>query len=321
MIHFSPVMRTRSQSRWTLFPLVFLVSIAFHSCSLPDETAAEVNGRAIATAELESAYEQSLAQFGEMVPPGAEESRRIRQALLDRLIDRELILQEAANRGLRPTEEEIASTARKLQGDLQERDFKAVLEEAGRERSQWAERIAEDLSLEKLKEEVVYPHVKVSEEELTDYTRRHRQKKEERPEEIRASQILVRTREEAAKAKKRIKGGEDFAAVAGEVSLSPDGERGGDLGYFSRGQMPQEFDAVVFNLKTGKLSAVVETTYGYHLFLVTDRRAAHQKSDDEVSEDLRRTLLAQKREEAFRSWVVALRENAQIRYNENILSP
>jgi parvulin-like peptidyl-prolyl isomerase len=315
-------MRTRSQSRWTLFPLVFLVSVAFHSCSLPDETAAEVNGLAIATAELESAYEQTLAQFGEMVPPGAEESRRIRLALLDRLIERELMLQEAANRGLLPTEEEIAATVRQLQGGLQERDFKAVLEEAGLERSQWTERIAEDLSLEKLQEEVVYPDVKVSDEELADYTRRHRGDGEERTaEEIRASQILVRTREEAVKAKKRIKGGEDFASVAGEVSLSPDGERGGDLGYFSRGQMPQEFDAVVFNLKTGKLSEVVETTYGYHLFLVTDRRDAHQKSDEEVREGLRRILLTKKREKAFRSWVVALRESAQIRYNENILSP
>ena len=301
--------------------MVSLVSLAFNSCSLPDETAAVVNGREITTAELESAYERSLAQFGEMVPPGAAESRRIRKALLDRLIDRELMLQEAANRNLRPTEDEIAATVGQLQGDLQERDFKAVLEEAGLERSQWIERIAEDLSLEKLQEEEVYRHVKVGEEELTDYIRRHREGGEERPEEVRASQILVGTREEAANAAKRIKGGEDFAVVAREVSLSPDAEGGGDLGYFSRGQMPQEFDAVVFNLKAGKLSAVVETTYGYHLFLVTDRLASHRKSDAEIGEELRRILVAQKREEAFRSWVATLRESAQIRYNKDIVFP
>ena len=85
--------------------------------------------------------------------------------------------------------------------------------------------------------------------------------------------------------------------------------------------MPQEFDAVVFNLKAGKLSAVVETTYGYHLFLVTDRRVAHRKNDEEIREELRRILVAQNREKAFRSWVVGLRESAQIRYNEEILSP
>jgi parvulin-like peptidyl-prolyl isomerase len=297
------------------------VSLAFNSCSLPDETAAVVNGRTIATAELESAYERSLAQFGEMVPPGAEESRRIRKALLDRMIDRDLMLQEAANRNLRPTEDEIAATARQLQGDLQEREFKAVLAEAGLERSQWIEKIADDLSLEKLQEEEVYRHVKVSEEEMADYIRRHREGGEERPEEVRASQILVRTREEAGNAAKRIKGGADFAEVAREISLSPDAEGGGDLGYFSRGQMPQEFDAVVFNLKAGKLSAVVETTYGYHLFLVTDRRASHRKSDEEIGEELRRILVARKREKAFRSWVAALREGAQIRYNEKIVSP
>jgi peptidyl-prolyl cis-trans isomerase C len=315
-------MRRRSQSRWTLFHLVFLVPLAFSSCSLPDETAAVVNGREIATAELESAYEQSLSQFGEMVPPGAAESRKIRKALLDRLIERELMLRKAESRNLHPTEEELAAAVRRLRGDLQERDFNAVLEEAGLERSQWIARIAEDLSLEKLQEEEVYRHVKVSEEELTDYIRRHREEDgEERPEEIRASQILVRTREEAVEAAKRIRGGEDFAAVAKEVSLSPDSEDGGDLGYFSRGQMPQEFDAVVFNLKAGKPSGVVETTYGYHLFLVTDRREAHRKSDEEVREELRRILKARKGEKAFRSWLATLRDNAQIRYNEEIISP
>ena len=321
MIHSSPAMSRRSQSRWTLFPLISLVSLAFNSCSLPDETAAVVNGRTIATAELDSAYERSLSQFGEMVPPGAEESRKIHKALLDRLIERELMLQEVANRNLHPTEDEIAAAVRERQGDLQERDFKAVLEEAGMDRAQWIERIAENLSFEKLQKEAVYRHVKVGEEELTDYLRRHRQEGEESAEEIRASQILVRTREEAVKAAKRIKGGTDFAVVAGEVSLSPDAEGGGDLGYFSRGQMPQEFDAVVFNLKTGKLSAVIETTYGYHLFLVTDRRAAHRKSDDEIREEIRRTLMAKKREEMFRVWVAELRESAQIRYNEEIVSP
>jgi peptidyl-prolyl cis-trans isomerase C len=102
---------------------------------------------------------------------------------------------------------------------------------------------------------------------------------------------------------------------------APTPRGGGDLGYFSRGQMPQEFDAVVFNLKAGKLSAVVETTYGYHLFLVTDRRAAHRKSNEEIREERLRILEAQKREKAFRAWVAMLREDAQIRYNEKIVSP
>lgn len=290
------------------------------ACSLPDETAVVVNGREIETAELEKTYEEFLSQLGEVVPSGAAEAARTRKALLDRLVDRELMMEEVEKRSLRPDEEEVARETERLRGDLTDLEFETVLADADLSPEQWREQVFRDLSLEKLQQEVVFSNLEVSEEEIDEYLRGHSEDYE-LSEEVRASQILVRTREEALQAAKRLRGGESFADVAREASLSPDGEGGGDLGYFARGQMPQEFDAVVFSLPVGKLSSVVETTYGHHLFLVTDRREARRKSDEEIRQELRGMLLTGKREQAFGAWMASLREKADIRYNEKVISP
>ena len=290
----------------------------FHACSLPDDTAAVVNGREISTADLERSYKEFLSQFGEISSPGERDTPRTRRALLDRLIDRELMMQEVERRGLNPTEADIAAAVTNMRGELKDAEFEIVLADAGLSLEEWREGVVRDLALERLQQADVYDALEVSSEEIDAYRARHRNEYE-LPEEVRASQILVRTREEAREASRRIRSGEPFEAVAREVSLSPDAERGGDLGYFSRGQMPQEFDAVVFSLPPGKLSPVVETTYGHHLFLVSDRREARSLSDEEVREKVRATLLAAKREEAFRSWLASLRAGADIRYNDAVI--
>lgn len=288
------------------------------SCSLPDDTAAVVNNREIPAVDLERSHEKFLSQFGEISSPGAEEAARTRKALLDRLIDRELMVQEVEKANLHPTETEIAGAVAKLRGGLKAGEFESVLADAGLSLEEWREGVVRDLSLEKLQQVAVYDTVSVSDGEIEEYRARHRNDYE-LPEEVRASQILVRTREEARKAAGRIRKGEPFDTVARDLSLSPDAESGGDLGYFARGQMPQEFDAVVFSLPPGKLSPVVETTYGHHLFLVTDRREARRLSDEEIREEVRTTLLASKRELAFRTWIESLRSRADIRYNDDVI--
>jgi parvulin-like peptidyl-prolyl isomerase len=294
------------------------LSLSLSSCSLPDETAALVNDKPLPTERLDSAYEVFLDQFGEMAPSGEAEARRVRKALLDRLIDQELMMQEVHRRNLLPSEEEVSAETSRTQGDLQDAEFMRVLGEAGLSREEWKEKLILDMAVEKLQRQVVYDSVTVSGEEITGYLALHRTNFEE-SEKVRASQILVRTREEAVGARKRIRAGESFADVAREISLSPDSGKGGDLGFFARGQMPPEFEAVIFSLPKDKLSPVVETTYGYHLFLVTGRREARQRSEEDVRGDIRDLLAAEKGEQAFRDWLNRLRQNADIRYNDKIV--
>jgi peptidyl-prolyl cis-trans isomerase C len=91
-------------------------------------------------------------------------------------------------------------------------------------------------------------------------------------EEIRASHILVKTEEEANKLYDEISSGEKkFEDAAAMCSLCPSGAAGGDLGYFGRGMMVKPFEDAAFSLNKGELSKPVETQFGWHLILLTDK--------------------------------------------------
>ncbi len=92
------------------------------------------------------------------------------------------------------------------------------------------------------------------------------------PFEVRASHLLVPSQELAKQCREQILEGKSFAEVAKEVSQCPSGSKGGDLGYFTRGQMVPQFDKAAFDLPVGELSEPVQTQFGWHLITVTDRR-------------------------------------------------
>lgn len=89
---------------------------------------------------------------------------------------------------------------------------------------------------------------------------------------VRASHILVKTANEALQIKKELDNGGDFAYYAELYSICPSGQKGGDLGYFGRGQMVPEFEKKAFTLPVGEISAPVFSPFGWHLIKVTDRK-------------------------------------------------
>ena len=89
---------------------------------------------------------------------------------------------------------------------------------------------------------------------------------------VKASHLLVKTEEEALKLKEEIAAGKDFATVAQEVSLCPSGQNGGDLGYFTKGQMVKEFEDAAFSMEIGEVSNPIKTQFGYHLIYLTDKK-------------------------------------------------
>jgi peptidyl-prolyl cis-trans isomerase D len=101
---------------------------------------------------------------------------------------------------------------------------------------------------------------------------------------------LVRTRAEAALA--RIQGGEDFAAVASELSEDPGSKaQGGDLGFFARGQMVPAFEEVAFSLEPGQTSELVKTDFGFHVIRVEERKAAEERSFDDAARAIAEELV------------------------------
>ncbi|MEM7817622.1 MAG: peptidylprolyl isomerase [Candidatus Aenigmatarchaeota archaeon] len=85
------------------------------------------------------------------------------------------------------------------------------------------------------------------------------------PDKIQCAHILVKTEQEAKDVLARISKGESFAKLAQEKSLCPSGKRGGDLGFFGRGQMVRPFELAAFALQKGQVSAPVKTEFGWHI--------------------------------------------------------
>lgn len=89
---------------------------------------------------------------------------------------------------------------------------------------------------------------------------------------VKASHILVDSKQEADLLKSKIDNGESFEALAKKYSKCPSGENGGDLGYFERGQMVPAFEDAAFKLPVGKVSEPVKTQFGWHLIKVYDKK-------------------------------------------------
>lgn len=94
----------------------------------------------------------------------------------------------------------------------------------------------------------------------------------EGPMEVKASHILVSTKEEAENLKNQLDKGADFAELAKNNSKCPSGKDGGDLGFFSKGQMVPEFEMVAFSLPVNTVSDPVQTQFGWHLIKITDTK-------------------------------------------------
>ncbi len=109
-------------------------------------------------------------------------------------------------------------------------------------------------------------------------------------EQVHARHILVETEEEAQAVLQRLEAGEDFAALANELSKDT-GTEDGDLGWFPRGQMVTEFEEVAFALEPGETSQPVETTFGYHIIQVLDRDSDHPL-DEAALEQLKSRALS-----------------------------
>lgn len=113
--------------------------------------------------------------------------------------------------------------------------------------------------------------------------------------EIKASHILVKEEAEAKAIIKELEGGADFAELAKEKSTGPSGPNGGELGYFSKGQMLPEFEKAAFALTPGEFSKEpVKTKFGWHVIKLDDKRPQKKPAFDDVAQNLRQNLLRER---------------------------
>jgi parvulin-like peptidyl-prolyl isomerase len=311
----------------TIVPLLILAIISLSlvsGCGLrekgveADEVLATVDGAAVTLSEYKSALDKLKAQLpkGDTLDP--EGIKTLKMNLLNQLIEKKLLMTEAKKLGISVTESELNEQINKIMGEYPDSDtFNSRMKEENIDIASWKKEIEYQIMLDKLVKAVAGSDITFTPEEIEKYYNDHLDQYNS-PTRVRALQIMLETREQAQTILDEIKKGSDFSELAKTYSISPDSEKGGDLGYFSEDEMPPSF-AVVFKMKPGELSNVVESEYGFHLFKVIDRREAKMLSLEEARPEIEEKLKRAKSEEKYGAWFEQIRKNKKIEVNPSVL--
>lgn len=263
---------------------------------------------------------EKITSRGAKIP--ADRIQRIEQNILKRLIEQTLISQAVDTAGVEVSAEDIAQGVAEYKERFQnEEQFENYLKHGKVTKESIEQRIRERRALEILLEK--QGDLKVSDAEARTFYEENERFYTEKAG-IRASHILVKLAENAsedeveaankriAEAQERLKKGEDFAAVAEELSDGPVAKKGGDLGFFSKGRMVKEFEEVAFNLEVDEVSEPVRTRFGLHIIKLTDQREDRKKDFDEVKEQIVKSLQNKKFFTERRKLLAGLEKTAEI---------
>lgn len=241
---------------------VFLVTgLAGCGSKVPAGTVATVNGVAISQEELDANFNQFMQMYETYGVDTSDETLQInlRNSLLESLIVQELIVQEAENREITVSDEEVNAYIQSVKDSYGDADaYVKVLEENGYTEASYAEAVREQMVIELFRDDLV------NHPEVVDVAK--------------ARHILVATEEEALDVIAQLDNGADFAALAQDISTDMGSAvDGGDLGYFAlngdtTSKMVTEFSDAVRAQEIGvHSSAPVQSQFGYHIILVEDR--------------------------------------------------
>jgi parvulin-like peptidyl-prolyl isomerase len=275
--------------------------------------AATVNGEPIYTAEVDRYVREIGARFGVDFSrkDAARQRAQVARSVLDQLIERTLILQEARRTGRLATDAEVDARLREIAaGFPSPEEFERALQRQGVSRAELRERVRFELTVRRVLGTLRVPAV--TDQEARAYFEAHRELFDE-PERVRVRHILVQTESEARLALARLRAGEPFDKLARELSQDPGTrDRGGDLGLVAPGQTVPEFEQAAFRLKPGEVSEPVRTSFGYHLVQVTQRLPARKATWEAARQQVRQLLEENKRREAFEGWLKDVRARAKI---------
>lgn len=263
-----------------ILSLFFLVlSLAWLNCE------GEKRGKVVARVNNQTLTEEDIEME---IPPETKEQVTLGQKreYVRRWIRNELLYQEAEKRGI----------------DQQE-DIKRKIEQ-----------ITKDYVVTNFLEKEFSDSLLVTPEEVKEYYNTNKEKFVREEDEVRASHILLKTREDAEMVRTKLVFQADFSRLARETSLDPDTKfRGGDLGYFTRSMMRPEISDAAFKLDIGNISKPIETEWGFHVLKITDKKKKGSIRELwEVESLIANILSGQKRKDLVDRYIQKLEEKYKV---------
>lgn len=287
---------------WMIISIVLLAALIYALVQPPfdsgKQAVAEVNGQSITKDKL----------YDTMVKTGGTQT-------LDSLITQEVIDQEAEKSKVTVSDKEVQYEMDMIKKSFpDEAQYNQMLAQYGMTEDDLKKEMGPQVKLKKLLE----PKIKISEDDVKKYYDENKAQFA-KPEQVRASHILVKTKEEAQDVLDQLKNGSDFAKLAAEKSIDPGTKDvGGDLNYFERGAMTKPFSDAAFSLKKDELSGIVQTEFGFHIIKVTDHKQAVNPTFEDKKEEIRYMLVSQEVSSQSQAYLDELKSKAKI---TNLLSP
>jgi parvulin-like peptidyl-prolyl isomerase len=290
---------------------------------LPD-VLAKVNGEPIERWELENGVKRVEMRAGSAVPP--EKRDEVMRGVLDQLVAYHLLVQESRARKIAVTDADVDAQMDKVRKSFPtEEAFQKGIATQGLTLDRFKRQTRMSLEIEKVIESEVNSKVSVGDADVDTFYKQNVERFKE-GESVHAAHILVAVpqtadaaQKQAAKAKaeeilkQAREPGADFAKLARETSQDPgSAPNGGDLGSFQKGQMTPNFEAAAFKLKTGAMSGVVETPFGYHIIKVLERKGPRTVPLAEVSSRVKDFLAQNERQARLEKFIEQVKTKTKI---------
>ncbi len=319
---------------WNLVMALALVSFALPALAAQkqiskdkvaaDEVAA-VNGSVITRTDFDAEMSRIHQQFRSTRQPlSGIRLSEIKKEVLENLIDRELLYQMSQKKEIKIDEsvinEQLAALKKRFPNEA---EFNNALSKINLSEASMKSQLKQNAAVKELVDKEFAQKITISDKESkTHYESNPDLFKQ--PEQVQASHILIKidsqadasqkaeAHKEIENIQKRLQKGEDFATLAKEFSQCPSNTKGGDLGYFGRGQMVPPFEQVAFTLKPGAISDIVETRFGYHLIKVIDKKSESTTPYKDIKERLEQNLKQEKIQKEITLYVEQLKEKAKV---------
>lgn len=306
--------------KMTVFLLIFII----FGCAEDEKavknkkTLIKVDNHTMSLAEFNDAFElsQMISEQAQVSDARSEQLERLR--FLRQLVEEMIILRRGEELDLVISEPELSEEIDKIRKDYPDKSFDEIFLKEAISYKQWEDKIRKRLLVEKVIQTDLIRNISVSAEEIKAYYKEH-EEEFSRPETARVYQILLPTKDQAKKILAEIEKGASFQDMARTHSISPDKDNSGDLGFVPKGILTEVLDEAIFKLKVGKISPVIKSGYGYHLFLVTEKKPASKPDLARSTEIIRKRIKEEKLDQVYGTWLTKLRSRYDIQISERLL--
>jgi len=286
-----------------------------------DAVVAEVNGSNITVDKLQDEIQLLMRQF-RVANKNAlteEEKLLLKTKGLNRIIRNNLLVMEASSIGISLTREEYEVAFGEARSGYEGGSFRGFLKDEGILSSLWQIRFKNNLLINKFINAKFKINLSGDETRAREYYKTHKERFEI-GRMVHALHIMVASEDESKVVLSALKSQKkSFSELARMYSLAPEASIGGDLGYFEISQVPEEFRSIV-QLKKNQVSEVIKTPYGYHVFKVVDVKTPRQLSFSDSKKIIFEQFARDEQSDNFQKWLTELKNNSNIKINENILS-